>query len=273
MSVHENHQEVQRNRAQLVVEFIDSIIFWIFTVANIGISIASIVGLKREWDAVCNVGLRDYNVVTVVMTYVPVAFEIYRRLMKINFQNSDQHKGFRNLKYLLWIVCFGIVIWGWVIFSRIDDTCNASMLRNTTLAYLIVNSVLNALPILVVLLLCICLPCMLLMASQIDLPSNNGLDQAIIDSMNTYEYKPNGLAQAVIDQDHGNRIDEVVIGSEDRACCICLMPYEDNALLRCLPCRHHMHKSCCDEWLKMNNSCPICRTVAVSDDQPAELPV
>jgi hypothetical protein len=255
------------------VEFIDGVIFWIFMVANIGTSIASVVGLTREWDATCNVGLRDYNVVSIVIiTFLPLVFEVYRRSMRINSQNADQHKGFRNLKYLLWITCVGVVIWGWVIYSRIDDTCISYMLMKTTLAFLIVNSVYNALPLLILLLLCICFPCFIVFASYIDLPSNNGLDQAIIDSMNTYEYKPNGLAQAVIDQDSGQRIDEINIGTEDRACCICLMPYEENALLRCLPCKHHMHKSCCDEWLKMNNSCPICRTAAVSDEQQ-ELPV
>ena len=268
MSVQENHQEVQRNRTQLVANYVDNVVFWIFMCANIGTSIASIIGLTQEWNTICNVGLRDYNVVTASIVYIPLILEIYRRVNKINFQTTDQHKTFRNIKYLTLFVLIGIVIWGWVMFSRIDGTCSSSFLIKTTLAYLIVNSVYNALPIVFVLLVCICFPCVLAFVSRIDVPSDNGLDQAIIDSMNTYEYKPGGLAQAVIDQDNGTRIDEINIGEEDRACCICLMSYEENAPLRYLPCKHHMHKSCCDEWLKMNNSCPICRIPAVSDELP-----
>lgn len=47
---------------------------------------------------------------------------------------------------------------------------------------------------------------------------------------------------------------------EDSSCCICLNEYELQQELRVLPCAHHFHKDCVDEWLMVNSTCPTCRT-------------
>ncbi|KAI5063811.1 hypothetical protein GOP47_0020481 [Adiantum capillus-veneris] len=52
---------------------------------------------------------------------------------------------------------------------------------------------------------------------------------------------------------------EHVISGDDAACCICLGMYRDNAELRGLPCSHHFHVECVDQWLKINASCPLCK--------------
>ena len=46
---------------------------------------------------------------------------------------------------------------------------------------------------------------------------------------------------------------------EDACCCICLNNYEVSQPLRVLPCGHHFHKECVDEWLLVNSTCPTCR--------------
>eukprot|EP00644_Phytophthora_capsici_P001339 jgi/Phyca11/542817/estExt2_Genewise1Plus.C_PHYCAscaffold_100213 len=46
---------------------------------------------------------------------------------------------------------------------------------------------------------------------------------------------------------------------EDACCCICLNDYEASQSLRVLPCAHHFHKECVDEWLLVNSTCPTCR--------------
>ncbi|KVH91340.1 Zinc finger, RING/FYVE/PHD-type [Cynara cardunculus var. scolymus] len=43
-------------------------------------------------------------------------------------------------------------------------------------------------------------------------------------------------------------------------CCICLAKYANNDELRELMCTHFFHKNCVDKWLKINASCPLCKT-------------
>eukprot|EP00270_Netrium_digitus_P002275 TRINITY_DN1255_c0_g1_i1.p1 TRINITY_DN1255_c0_g1~~TRINITY_DN1255_c0_g1_i1.p1 ORF type:complete len:500 (-),score=110.97 TRINITY_DN1255_c0_g1_i1:180-1679(-) len=50
------------------------------------------------------------------------------------------------------------------------------------------------------------------------------------------------------------------LDDDDNECCICLMTYEEGALLRKLPCRHHFHTSCIDRWLKTKPTCPLCKS-------------
>jgi len=42
-------------------------------------------------------------------------------------------------------------------------------------------------------------------------------------------------------------------------CAICLVDYEDNEMLKLLPCDHRFHPACIDEWLTRNNACPMCK--------------
>ncbi|XP_067135499.1 uncharacterized protein [Centruroides vittatus] len=46
---------------------------------------------------------------------------------------------------------------------------------------------------------------------------------------------------------------------ECRDCTICLCEYQNNDLLRLLPCSHEFHANCIDRWLKSHRTCPICR--------------
>lgn len=44
-------------------------------------------------------------------------------------------------------------------------------------------------------------------------------------------------------------------------CSICLGDYKGNDMLRVLPdCEHVFHLKCIDPWLRMNPTCPLCRT-------------
>ena len=47
--------------------------------------------------------------------------------------------------------------------------------------------------------------------------------------------------------------------NDDNTCSICLMEYEQGDDLRYLPCQHHFHVACIDQWLEQNGTCPLCR--------------
>ncbi|KAJ4749734.1 RING/U-box superfamily protein [Rhynchospora pubera] len=47
----------------------------------------------------------------------------------------------------------------------------------------------------------------------------------------------------------------------ETTCSICLCEYREAEMLRMLPdCRHYFHLMCIDAWLRLNASCPVCRT-------------
>ena len=43
------------------------------------------------------------------------------------------------------------------------------------------------------------------------------------------------------------------------SCCICLSEIEKGKETMLLPCGHMFHNKCCLNWLKNNNTCPMCR--------------
>lgn len=52
-------------------------------------------------------------------------------------------------------------------------------------------------------------------------------------------------------------------------CSICLSPYEDQVEIRMLPCGHHYHQDCIDQWVFLTPSCPLCKRDVFPAD-PAE---
>ncbi len=54
-------------------------------------------------------------------------------------------------------------------------------------------------------------------------------------------------------------------GSEVGECCsLCLTEFENEEIIRKLPCEHFMHPECVDPWLKKEGSCPLCRQHVVA---------
>ena len=55
---------------------------------------------------------------------------------------------------------------------------------------------------------------------------------------------------------------------ENTECVICMMEYKPNDVTITLPCdnRHFFHAACIENWLKKNNSCPMCKKPVTMDD-------
>ncbi len=43
------------------------------------------------------------------------------------------------------------------------------------------------------------------------------------------------------------------------SCCICLSEIKKGKNTILLPCKHMFHSKCITDWLKSNNTCPMCR--------------
>jgi hypothetical protein len=50
-----------------------------------------------------------------------------------------------------------------------------------------------------------------------------------------------------------------VLPNDNYTCSICLGEYQTGEQIKPLPCKHHFHEKCVDEWLSDKNSCPVCR--------------
>lgn len=59
------------------------------------------------------------------------------------------------------------------------------------------------------------------------------------------------------------RKDFGVLKEKKVECSVCLGDYEIGDVAARLPCRHYFHKLCILNWLKENDSCPLCRGVSI----------
>ncbi|CAH0479992.1 unnamed protein product [Peronospora belbahrii] len=133
----------------------------------------------------------------------------------------------------------------WVISdgARCDD---GSAMYQLALWMIIISYAKIFLPCLLLLsllpILCFCLPCVIRLLSRLQDPMRGkGATRELIDQLETKTYTNN------------------MFPFEDACCCICLNAYEASQSLRVLPCAHHFHKECVDEWLLVNSTCPTCR--------------
>ncbi|WUR02449.1 E3 ubiquitin-protein ligase RNF13 [Vairimorpha necatrix] len=53
--------------------------------------------------------------------------------------------------------------------------------------------------------------------------------------------------------------DQADLPDESCTCTICFEQYEIGNEVKFLPCSHHFHCTCVDEWLSLKESCPLCK--------------
>jgi len=53
--------------------------------------------------------------------------------------------------------------------------------------------------------------------------------------------------------------DQNDISDETYHCTICFENYVPGIKLKFLPCGHHFHQECIDEWLDLKDTCPLCK--------------
>jgi len=68
-----------------------------------------------------------------------------------------------------------------------------------------------------------------------------------------------GASKSIINKLKLTKYNETTISKEDSICAVCLGEYEQDEELRHLPCNHHFHSLCIDQWLSINKVCPLCK--------------
>lgn len=151
------------------------------------------------------------------------------------------------------------------IFGGHSSSSEAPNLYRLCIVFLTFSCIGYAMPFILCATICCCLPCIIsVMGFREDLTQNKGATAESINALPTYKFKVKKNKSGNKEAAEGGVVaagtdKERVISGEDAACCICLAKYVNNDELRELPCSHFFHKDCVDKWLKINNSCPLCK--------------
>lgn len=54
-----------------------------------------------------------------------------------------------------------------------------------------------------------------------------------------------------------------ILCDETHDCPICFSTMEKNTYVSKLTCNHHYHQDCISNWIKIKNTCPLCRTTII----------
>ncbi|KAF9986989.1 hypothetical protein BGZ75_001174 [Mortierella antarctica] len=92
------------------------------------------------------------------------------------------------------------------------------------------------------------LPCSSFMLTQL-------LPASISSGMNRMATKPMIAKLGSVHMTEGMFGDD----PEEATCAICLGDYRPDETIRLLPCQHHFHLECVDQWLLTDKSCPLCK--------------
>eukprot|EP00262_Sarcandra_glabra_P000140 TRINITY_DN1022_c0_g2_i1.p1 TRINITY_DN1022_c0_g2~~TRINITY_DN1022_c0_g2_i1.p1 ORF type:complete len:433 (+),score=35.93 TRINITY_DN1022_c0_g2_i1:360-1658(+) len=157
------------------------------------------------------------------------------------------------------------------IFGGHSSSSDAPNLYRLCLVFLTFSCIGYAMPFLLCAALCCCFPCIIsVLGFRDDLVQTRGATQESISVLPTYKFKlkRNGTIQEseinLEGAGEGGIVGfgtdrERIISAEDAVCCICLAKYTENEELRELPCAHFFHMECVDKWLKINDTCPLCK--------------
>ncbi|MFS7936206.1 putative transcription factor C2H2 family [Helianthus anomalus] len=174
---------------------------------------------------------------------------------------ADHFKMALDCFFAVWFVVGNV----W-IFGDHSSSADAPNLYRLCLVFLAISCIGYAMPFILCGMICCCLPCIVsILGIREDMNQIRGATEDSINALPTHKFKLNLTTENKEYENSGGILaagtqNERAIAGEDAVCCICLAKYTDDDLLRELPCTHFFHTECVDTWLKMNASCPLCKS-------------
>lgn len=174
----------------------------------------------------------------------------------------DRYVRIVNAWYLVWFILGSV----WVSDSKMCST-TAPHLYRLVVALTIIYYALLFLPLACFCLIVCCLP-LFILVYRIMLPyaererrRARAADPAQVQSLNSIVYSPEAF-----------RAHSGSENVDDASCVICLCDYEQDEIVRFLPCKHHFHKDCVDVWLRLDKACCLCKQ-DIDAVQPTSTPL
>jgi hypothetical protein len=158
------------------------------------------------------------------------------RLVTLDILDINEINNNKSQLMILKILLIVSTVMFFIIYSHNLD-CLIYPLQILILLSAVMNIIILVLPIFIILIILaiilLCFPCVI----QLLKDPNNGMTNNEINKIKS----------------------KIYVDNNNDKCSICLETIKSGTTIRILKCKHNYHQACLDNWLRINNTCPICR--------------
>lgn len=260
-SVEENNRIVQQNTSEYVTRFIIKKYILFCNLVDFCLIFANIIVMAMNnsfinetpyhyilWYLYCRTILLIVN--------LPISMHKY---FKSNTVDAVENRYVYNRSMnVLLVIGVALHIYGILMLSYLPEDFNPALMK-LIISNIVIASIIYSMPILAMCCLCCCLPCIVVvqLMGNMDLAENGATEEDMNKLVDYVFDSEKNIIKSEEDPYIKKNIDPA--DDSDITCCICLTQYENKEKLRLLDCDHHFHQECCDKWLKINKTCPLCR--------------